>query len=249
MSTVPEGTTVLFDIDGTIIRAGDPAHRDAFEAAMLAVYGVPATLDGIRLGGRLDRQIARDALAAAQLDAITVETGMDHVMHHMGATYTAAVADGERASWLLPGVRDTAVALADAGAAVGVLTGGARVVARRKLEAAGVADLFPFGGYGCGADERHLLVAQALEEATALGFPVDAGSVVLVGDTPLDVDAARRAGAVAVAVATGRWSTDDLAATNPDVLACDLRGGDTRGRTITAAIVDCLRQRRAIGPG
>mgnify|MGYP001409659034 CR=1 FL=1 len=53
---------VLFDIDGTLLRAGDRAHQAAFVRAMQEVYGVPATLDGVPLAGMLDSQIARLAL-------------------------------------------------------------------------------------------------------------------------------------------------------------------------------------------
>ena len=86
-----EGTLVLFDIDGTVIRAGDPAHRAAFEVAMAEVHGTGATLDGIPLGGRLDRQIARDALARSGVGAAAIEASLDRVMEAMAAAYEREV--------------------------------------------------------------------------------------------------------------------------------------------------------------
>ena len=215
---------MLFDIDGTIIRAGDPAHRAAMEHAMAEVHGTSSTIDGLPLGGRLDRQIVRDALARDGVEPAVVDASLDDLLARTGRRYADLVGPDERRDWLLPGVEATLTALHDGGAVVGVLTGGARGVARHKLMAAGVADLLPIGAYGCEADERSHLVDLARAEAVARGAVVDV--VVLVGDTPLDVAAARSAGAAAVAVATGRWTLAELAETGPDVLLADLHHPD-----------------------
>jgi phosphoglycolate phosphatase-like HAD superfamily hydrolase len=46
--------------------------------------------------------------------------------------------------------------------------------------------------------------------------------VVVVGDTPLDIDCGRSAGAFTVAVATGPYGLDELAAHEPDALFSNL---------------------------
>ena len=43
-------------------------------------------------------------------------------------------------------------------------------------------------------------------------------NVLVIGDTPKDIDCARAAGFVAVAVATGSYGKDELAAHQPDFL-------------------------------
>ena len=63
---------------------------------------------------------------------------------------------------------------------------------------------------------------------------------MLVGDTPLDVAAAREAGAAVVAVATGRWTLDELAATDPDVLLADLDHPAGEAPPAIAALLDRL---------
>ena len=55
----------------------------------------------------------------------------------------------------------------------------------------------------------------------------DARDVYVLGDTPRDIDCARAAGFVAVAIATGSYGTDELAAHKPDFLFADL--SDTSG--------------------
>ena len=236
---------MLFDIDGTVIRAGDPAHRAAFEVAMAEVHDTDATLDGIPLGGRLDRQIARDALARSGVAAAAIDASLDRVMDAMTAAYERQVPQDARRDWVLPGVAETASSLARQGACVGVLTGGARGVARHKLGAAGLAHLFPLGAYGCEADDRAALVELAVAEARALGHRIRRDRVVLVGDTPLDVAAAREADAAVIAVATGTWTLDELAATDPDVLLADL---DHAGGEAPRPVTELLDALGAPGP-
>ncbi|MDI3339998.1 MAG: haloacid dehalogenase-like hydrolase [Sphaerobacter sp.] len=225
---------VLFDIDGTLLRAGDRDHQAAFVAAMQQVYGVPATLDGVPLAGMLDSQIARLALARHGLTAEAIAARLPAMMALMGERYAAAVARGSRRDHVLPGVRRLAARLRAEGFALGVLTGNAEAVARAKLAAAGLADLFPVGAYGDAAWERGHLVAAAQAAAREhYGADVDGARPILVGDTPHDIAAARVAGARVLAVATGRYGVDELAAHGPDAVLPDL--GDV------AAALDALR--------
>jgi phosphoglycolate phosphatase len=49
-----------------------------------------------------------------------------------------------------------------------------------------------------------------------VGMEIDPANVLVVGDTPKDVDAARGAGAVSVAVASGHYSAEELRAAGAD---------------------------------
>lgn len=227
----------LFDIDGTLIRAGDPDHRAAFDHALAAVYGVPATLEGVPLGGMLDRQIARLALAGHELDAGATEAGLDALVDAMADHYVAAVARGDRVEHLLPGVAEAAAALDRAGVALGVVTGTARRVARAKLHAAHLDDRFPVGAYGDEADERAELVVLAIDRAAShFARPFTPATTVVIGDTSLDVAAARGVGARAVAVATGRVTSAALAAAEPDGLLDDLSDPTAVVAAVLAAV-------------
>jgi phosphoglycolate phosphatase len=211
----PEGVSgvlVLFDVDGTLVRAGDPGHREAFHRAFVEVYGVAASIDGIPLGGNLDRVIARLALERAGVAPDAVAAGLSDLMSALGRHYDPSGVEP------LPGVVAAVEACRD-GRVLGVLTGGAEGVARSKLAACRVDHLLEVGAFGCEAEVRADLVALAAERAG--GFAPE--RIVLVGDTPLDVEAARRAGCRVVAVATGRWSAEDLAGHDPDALLPDLR--------------------------
>ena len=70
--------------------------------------------------------------------------------------------------------------------------------------------------------------AIACERAQArLGHAFPFERVVIVGDTPRDVDCARACGARAVAVATGFYPYDELVGCGPDLIFQDL--GDVEG--------------------
>jgi phosphoglycolate phosphatase-like HAD superfamily hydrolase len=234
----PRHVLSLFDIDGTLIRAGDPDHRAAFDHALGTVYGVPATLDGVPLGGMLDRQIARLALEHHDLDPGVTEARLGALVEAMADHYEAAVARGDRLEHLLPGVTEAATALAAAGVGLGVVTGTAARVARAKLHAAHLDELLPVGAYGDEADERADLVALAIDRAVGhYGRPFEPATTVVIGDTPLDVAAAHRAGACALGVATGKVPAQVLAEAGAEVVLDDL--GDPAA--VVTAVADALR--------
>ncbi|CAN5247660.1 HAD hydrolase-like protein [soil metagenome] len=217
---------VLFDIDGTLLQAGDPAHQRAFVEAFEEVYGLPVTLKGVQLAGMLDANIARTLFDLHELDHSEADTLLDRMMKSMGGRYRQAVMEIELRERLLPGVNKAVEACAERGWATGVLTGNARSVAYAKLERAGLADLLVTGAYGDSARERAHLVEIAIAAAEdAVRHRFAPQETVLVGDTPQDISAARQAGTKVIAVATGRFDVHHLAQHEPDAVLQDL--GDT----------------------
>jgi phosphoglycolate phosphatase-like HAD superfamily hydrolase len=110
-----------------------------------------------------------------------------------------------------------------------VLTGNIAANARVKLSAFGLDSLLDLsvGAYGSDAIERRDLVAVARERIHQLrGLPI-AVPLVLVGDTPRDVQAALTTGSRVVAVASGIHSHEELAAAGASVVLPDL--SDTAG--------------------
>jgi phosphoglycolate phosphatase-like HAD superfamily hydrolase len=102
------------------------------------------------------------------------------------------------------------------GCAMGLGTGNVEVGARVKLARAGLADRFTFGGFGSDHEDRAELIRIGAERgAQHLGRALGACRVVVIGDTPKDVRAAQAIGAESFAVATGPFSTEQLARTAP----------------------------------
>jgi phosphoglycolate phosphatase-like HAD superfamily hydrolase len=117
-----------------------------------------------------------------------------------------------------------------------LLTGNIRALAEVKLEALGLTrhlDL-DVGAYGDVHEVRAELVGPARRRtALAYGGDFSGEATVLVGDTPLDVEAALITGARAVAVATGHFSVPELTAAGAHVVLPDLT--DT-GRVLRAVL-------------
>jgi phosphoglycolate phosphatase-like HAD superfamily hydrolase len=219
---------VCWDVDGTLLHGGT-IGREVLLEAFTTVTGHPARAEAVAMGGRTDWLIGealRDALDPD--DAAAVLARGDAFGHAM----IAAVADGwsRRAPDLpavartLPGVPETVAALAaEPGVVQTLTTGNIRAGARAKLAAVGLdggpidVDL---GGYGEGPGARVRVVVQA-REALAARYGTSP-ALVVVGDTPLDVEAAHEAGAVAVGVATGSATRADLIASGAAHVLDDL---------------------------
>jgi beta-phosphoglucomutase-like phosphatase (HAD superfamily) len=222
----------LFDLDGTLLRAPDPVHLAAFDHALQAVFGADATVHTLPRSGRLDRALARAALAEQHVDGAD-DQRIHQVMTIMGRYYRLRVGAGDRVDWVLGGAIEVLRKLRAAGVATAVASGSAREVGTTKLEASGLADFFPVGAFGDEADDRADLLRQAVAAAKrAYGRTFLAANAVVVGDSPADVEAARLIGARVVAVATGRHTSDQLDEHGPDATFPDLTNADAIVRAI-----------------
>ena len=90
-----------------------------------------------------------------------------------------------------------------------LLTGNPEPVARARMRRLGLDRFFPSGtgAFGCEAEQRAGLVQLARQRA---GTP-PLSKVVLVGDTPRDIEGAHEAGIRAIAVTTGDYGPIELA--------------------------------------
>ncbi len=94
--------------------------------------------------------------------------------------------------------------------------------ARTKLIPANLNRFFIFGAYGSDSSDRGELTKLGIQKATQLHDQLSPEEVYVIGDTPLDIEAAQAAGAVSVGVATGRYSTDELAKAGADHVMASL---------------------------
>lgn len=200
----------LFDIDGTLVSSPRGVGRRAFEVACLRAAGIERALREITLHGNTDLRILGEAFALARGRAPT-ETERGAVL----AAYIECLGEellAEGCIEVLPAVRETLEALEARGALIGLATGNIEAGARLKLGRVGLWERFRFGGFGSDAEDRAEIVRVGIARAAALhgDGPVRPDEVWVVGDTPRDIDAARRAGARSVGVATGPHDVEVL---------------------------------------
>jgi phosphoglycolate phosphatase-like HAD superfamily hydrolase len=102
---------------------------------------------------------------------------------------------------------------------IGLLTGNWVRGAEIKLSHFGLWKYFEFGAFGDDEVDRNKLVPHALRRAEEkFGIRPNRDRVYVIGDTPRDIHCARPHGAVAIAVATGEYSVEQLRAEKPDFL-------------------------------
>jgi phosphoglycolate phosphatase len=213
---------VLFDVDGTLITsrgAGRRAMRVAFER----VFGTAGGIDQYDLRGRTDTRIVHDVMGAEGWEEARVRERLDDFFEAYLGGLVAEIGDGQGVV-TLPGVAALVERLAFASEVVlGLVTGNIEEGARIKLGPTGLWPHFRIGAYGSDHMDRRRLPSLAARRAHALlGREFRPADVVVIGDTPHDVDCARACGAVAVAVATGQYPREALLADRPDHFFEDL---------------------------
>jgi phosphoglycolate phosphatase-like HAD superfamily hydrolase len=217
-------TVVLWDVDGTLLRAGGAGARCFRDG--LASMGRPWPEAKLDFGGRTDPEIARLLLDATHPDGGTSDPGAAAaLLAFVEAAYAERAAELATLTSALPNVRTAIAAIADAGAVQTVVTGNVSSIARHKLAAVGLDDVvdLSLGAFG---DDDHVdrtdLVTLALARVAAAGHSCNPAACWVVGDTPRDLTAARAAGVRCALVATGTFDGATLTALEPDLLLADL---------------------------
>jgi phosphoglycolate phosphatase len=215
-------TIALFDIDGTLLRAGG-AGRRALELALAEVLGGrdEVSFESVEFAGRTDPWIVAEGLAKHGVPAD------DALIGDVLRRYVAHLPEQLRlahAFEVLPGAMEllrTLIARNDL--ALGLGTGNTEPAAYAKLARGGMDSFFAFGGFGSDHSERAELLRVGLRRGLRRATHDGEARVVVVGDTPHDVHAARAIGAECVAVSTGGYDAAALEAAGAPVVVSDLR--------------------------
>jgi|SRR5579859_5046961 len=217
---------LLWDIDGTLLLTNGAGMRGMARASR-KIYGDAFRWDGVHASGRLDPIIFADALARNGLTANDEEHRRFHDTYIVELeAELATVGEGAR---IMPGIQEALANVLERRHArndvvQGLVTGNYTRAAPLKLRACGLDPAwFEVNAFGDEGKTRPDLVALALRRcALTQGFAPDPRNVIVVGDTPFDVECAHAHGCVAFAVATGLHGLDELRKTGADVVVRDL---------------------------
>ena len=211
---------LLWDIDGTLIGMHGRA-RDKHAQTFGRVLGIPIPTTP-RTSGKTDGQIFAELAAqeGVELDELQLQALFDDLL----TTSRAELA--QEPARPAPAVVEVLDMLTDQGWRHGLLTGNVPPRAQVKLESAGLWDHIDqeFCFFGSAPTHRTELGARA---GRALRANPNFSSIVavVIGDTPLDLAAARAGGFPGVLVATGLHDHPELQAAQPDLLITDLSSG------------------------
>lgn len=214
-------TVVLWDIDNTLLYTGGAGSR-AMTRAFVDLYGTSDAFRRIEFSGRTDTAIFFDAARAHGLPQAGWMLERDRFRDAYVPYLQAALIETDGAGGLMPGVGALLDALVGIdGVRIGLGTGNFRAGGEAKLRHYGIDGYFPGmpGGFGEDSEYRDEVIGMAIERVSDGQRP---DRVVVIGDTPHDVAAARANGAFAFAVATGRNDAAELAACGANAVMADL---------------------------
>ncbi|MGB7212554.1 MAG: HAD family hydrolase [Gemmatimonadales bacterium] len=221
-------TLVLFDIDGTLLLTAG-AGRRAIVRAVGEVVGPSAELDGVRFDGKTDPQIVMELLAAGGHPEPTEPVLVGQLCERYVTYLAEELISPVGATTVLPGIKPLLDRLEqEQGVVLGLLTGNVVPGAALKLRSGGLRpERFVVGAYGSDSHHRPDLPAIAAERARPwFGHAPSGSAVVIIGDTPADVTCGLSIGARSLAVATGSYTPDQLAAAGAFAVFDDLADTD-----------------------
>ncbi len=214
---------LLWDIDGTLITTGAAGQR-AIIRATAQWFGNDGDLSGVEIAGRTDAGIAHQILEKHR-EPITEEKVAAFLDLYL--KFLEEELPRSKGS-VLPGVRQLLEKFAPRpDTALGLLTGNLKRGAQLKLAHYQLWHFFDFGAFADDHHDRNELGAFALERAEQeTGIKFSPGQVDVIGDTGHDIACGKAFGARTIAVSTGSWSRENLAAQKPDFLFDDLGNVD-----------------------
>jgi phosphoglycolate phosphatase len=211
---------VLFDIDGTLLRTGGAGMR-AFAKVFASEFGSLDGFERLKFAGRTDFSLVREFFSLHAI-APTPENfqrfferyvfWLDHLLREGKTEICHGVWEfiGHLRSLPRPPL-------------LGLLTVNIRLGAEIKLRQAGLWEVFETGAFADDHEDRCQIAAVARQRGSRLlGEPLEDRQVLVIGDTPFDIQCARAIGARSLAVATGGASLEELRRHQPDWAVTDL---------------------------
>ncbi|KAJ6473384.1 hypothetical protein C8R47DRAFT_1187546 [Mycena vitilis] len=231
-TVVPPTKAILFDVDGTLVRA-EALSKHAFFRGLAQTSGRPITLESsanVSLHGVTDLSLTRTVLAhhgvpEDKFQELTTEFLQSYPRYLQDSlTNNPDTLTPHACTRVVEGLRLLVSLMhnAEHPAILGLLTGNSRAGAALKISAAGIdVGLFDmeassFGDTCCSRLTLFQDARRAIEAKVA--GPIDPRDVILIGDTPLDVQCAEAVGAPVVAIATGSYTSEILSACGADVV-------------------------------
>jgi phosphoglycolate phosphatase-like HAD superfamily hydrolase len=211
---------VSFDIDGTLVRTGG-AGVQAFGRAFATEFNIPNGTGQLKFSGRTDIGLARELFLQHQIEPspANFELFFGSYVFWLDCFLT------QTRGCVLPGVWEFISQLhaLPEPPALGLLTGNIRLGAEIKLRYFELWEVFRTGAFGDDHEDRNQIAALAKERGSRLlGDELRGEQILVVGDTPRDIECARAIGARTLIVATGSVPFEELETHRPDWLVRDM---------------------------
>lgn len=210
---------ILFDIDDTLLSSGG-AGTKAMNLAFEDIFSIPHAFKGISMAGKTDIRIMKEGLGKYGLDSENGNVPLlcENYINHL----RVQIENPDR--HLKPGIREALLRLsAMDDVYLGLLTGNIEAGARIKLGPFGLNSFFSIGAFGSDDEDRNRLLPVAIDRFKNMhNRDIRYADCIVIGDTPRDVECAKIYGAYSIAVATGPYPYESLAAYWPDMVLRDM---------------------------
>lgn len=211
---------IMFDVDGCLISTGGAGTR-SWRSAFETLHGIAADIGEFTEAGMTDPEVGR-----LTFTRVLGRPPTDREMARLLGAYLQRLATEVEQSpgyRIMPGVEALLPRLTDAGILLGVVSGGLQAAVHIKLGRGRLNRFFSVGGFGSDSSDRGQLTRLAIERCAIIhGHPLSPDRVLVVGDTPRDIEAAHAAGAIGVGVATGKYTLDALREAGADYVVATL---------------------------
>jgi phosphoglycolate phosphatase len=207
---------VLWDIDGTLLNS-QGLGKASMQSALISVFGAPGD-PKYRYDGKTDRQIVRDTMRLEGHSDQHIDARMDQLLDRYLGGLRERMNSGAFKVRPLTGVMEILDALEKRDDVIlGLLTGNVEPGARLKLTAAGIdPNRFKINAFGSDHEHRPELPAIAQRRASEdHGLDIAGDRIVVIGDTPADIQCGRSLGAKAIGVASGHYTVEQLLEHDP----------------------------------
>lgn len=212
---------VLFDIDGTLLKAGGIV-REAMGDALAQVFGTRGGIKDASFIGATDLGVVHDLMEREGFSPDEINRRFPKLIENYGKALRKKLSTWDKYE-VLKGVPRILEKLKEKDVILGLVTGNCRVGALIKLERGNLDSHFTLGAYGDETPDRTEIIASAHRRAQKqAGVEIPKENVILVGDSPNDVRAAREYGIRVLAVYSGWTPREELAKLEPTWLYPDL---------------------------
>lgn len=205
---------VLFDVDLTLLKAPDEANKEASRIMFREVFHEDAHEDLINNTGMTEMGVIRAVLTKIRGKNVEQESQPIEILDRAYMVWADATREAmkTRPAVVLPGIKELLDELSmDKGIILGILSGNSPWRVEAKLKSVGLDKYFRgaseelLGAFGNESETRDGLIDIAKNR---LGKPGD--TVILVDDSLIGAKMAKRNNVLAIMVATGTDSTEEL---------------------------------------
>lgn len=216
---------ILFDIDGTLLKAGGIV-RYAMADAFNEVFGTSGAIMDTSFVGATDLGVVHELMGREGFSTAEINLRFPRLLKLYGIALEEKLSTWDKFQ-LCPGVPAILDKLQENGNLLGLVTGNCQVGAWIKLKRGRLAEYFRFGAFGDESSNRAEICRLAHERGEReAGCEIPKHSVILVGDAPSDIKAAADYGIRILVVASGWVPEEELRKLHPTWFYPDLSDAD-----------------------